>query len=223
MKFSFENEIFNREWKFQSRNEMFIRDWNSELPPPPKNEISSDNEIINRGLTCSIGKENFMREWKISLQDWNFQPYVMKISRDHSRINFFNRFALWVLQAPKEYGWRFPGAKNWQFLQKLAIFVIHWLWFPIRDPIFGNFWTVLFSAVLFWLPSSVRRPRENFPQKGGRREAEDSSLKVRPAKVYTLFSERRQRGCSDQGVPKGPILKNAAHLNWWAVLRLWDL
>ena len=27
----------------------------------------------------------------------------------------------------REYGWRFPGAKNCPFLQKLAIFVIHWL------------------------------------------------------------------------------------------------
>ena len=66
-----------------------------------------------------------------------------------------------VFQAPKEYGWRFPGAKNWQFLQKLAIFVVHWLWFPVRDPILGNFWTVLFSAVLFWLPSFLGKRHDD--------------------------------------------------------------
>ena len=47
---------------------------------------------------------------------------------------FSEVFALWVFtlkpfpgQVPKEYGSRFPRAKNWQFLQKLAVFVIRWL------------------------------------------------------------------------------------------------
>ena len=73
--------------------------------------------------------------------------FHLRIEDDHLKGNVKS----WGLgfrgsQAPKRVRLAVPRG------QKLAIFVIHWLWFPIRDPIFGNFWAVLFSAVLFWLP-----------------------------------------------------------------------
>ena len=72
-------EIFNRDWNFQARLKIRLLFWG----------------IIK------VGIENFKRDWnfqarlKFSILDWNFQAYGLKISRDHSGLNFFNRRALW--------------------------------------------------------------------------------------------------------------------------------
>ena len=74
-------ELFNRDWTFQSRLKIRLPLWG----------------IIK------VGIEIFKRDWKFqsrlkfSILDWKFQSYGLKISRDQSGLNFFNRRALWVV------------------------------------------------------------------------------------------------------------------------------
>ena len=75
---------------------------------------------------------------------------LLAIFSGSTMCNTFVTVKKFFFQAPKEYGWRSSRDKSCPFLQKLAIFVIHWLWFPIGNPIFGNFWTAFFSAVRFF-------------------------------------------------------------------------
>ena len=70
---------FNRDWKFQARLKIRLLFWG----------------IIKVGIEIFKRDWNFQSRLKFSILDWKFQAYGLKISRDQSRLNFFNRRALW--------------------------------------------------------------------------------------------------------------------------------
>ena len=99
-----------------------IRDWNFQATNL-RLKISIEIENFKRATQqgpflwgiIKVGIEIFNRDWKfqsrlkVSSLDWKFQAYGLKISRDQSGLNFFNRWALWVFLADQSSERHFPS------------------------------------------------------------------------------------------------------------------
>ena len=75
--------------RFQSRNEIFDREWFFQSDP----SLAAEKQGL--GLKFSIENENFKPRMKISSENDFFARVGMVFSSDRARMNFFDLWALW--------------------------------------------------------------------------------------------------------------------------------